>query len=223
MRRAPAILTFYALEASRFLAKIAVASRILGLPAGETKTPRARVLASGNGWTVSDVVCSAGPRDLPFEEQHTGTSIAIVVSGTFQYRTSTGGELMTPGSLLLGNAGDGFTCGHEHGSGDRCLSFSYGPEFREELAAGMSSAKSGFNLPRLPPIRELSPLIANAVALLNKTDSGSISAKLPFNFLAERCRPWADSAMVRCSSRGEYACPRNKSRALDRIQAGGCP
>src|SRR2546430_5544229 len=44
-----------------------------------------------------------------------------------QYRASLNGpglaeELMTPGSLLLGNAGQCFECGHEHGLGDRCLS-----------------------------------------------------------------------------------------------------
>jgi AraC family transcriptional regulator len=166
-----AILRFYAQEASRFLAKIAVASRIVELPRGATKTPQARVLASGDGWTVSDVVCSAGPRDLPFEEQHMGTSIAVVVSGTFQYRTSAGSELMTPGSLLLGNAGDGFTCRHEHGSGDRCLSFSYNEEFCEDVAADFGAAKSRFKVPRLPPLRELSPVTAAAAALLNNPDS----------------------------------------------------
>src|ERR1043165_6009796 len=77
--------------------------------------PEARMVAAGTGWTISDVLCTAGPLDRPFEERHTRTSIGIVVSGTFQYRSPGGRELMTPGSMLLGNAGDCFTCGHEHG------------------------------------------------------------------------------------------------------------
>jgi AraC family transcriptional regulator len=78
-----------------------------------------RLLARGDRWTVKDVVCTSGPGDRSFEEQHSQVSIAIVVAGTFQYRSTTGRALMTPGSLLLGNAGHCFECGHEHGRGDR--------------------------------------------------------------------------------------------------------
>src|SRR5206468_11978987 len=105
-----------------------------GLRNGISGPPSARPLAAGDGWTVSDVVCSAGPPDRPFEEQHSRTSIAIVVSGTFQYTSPAGRDLMTPGSFLLGNAGECFSCGHEHGAGDRCVSFSYAPEFFDPLA-----------------------------------------------------------------------------------------
>ena len=68
----------------------------------------ARVLGYGDGWTVEDVVCSCGPDDRPFEEQHDQVAIAIVTEGSFQYRGSgaaPGRELMTAGSLLLGQPG----------------------------------------------------------------------------------------------------------------------
>ncbi len=122
--------------------------------------PEARLLAAGRGWTISDVVCTAGPRDRPFEEQHAAASIAIVVSGTFQYRSSLGSELMTPGSLLLGNAGDCFCCGHEHGTGDRCVAFSYKAELLER--AGLD-AGARFRVPRLAPSRVLAPAVAKAL------------------------------------------------------------
>lgn len=126
----------------------------------------ARMLAQGNGWTVSDVVCTSGPRDRPFEERHAGFSIAIVAAGSFQYRSWAGCELMTPGSLLLGSAGQCFECEHKHGTGDRCLSFGYAPEYFESFAAdaGISDAKPHFRTLRLPPLRALSPLIARACA-----------------------------------------------------------
>ncbi|PYR24560.1 MAG: AraC family transcriptional regulator, partial [Acidobacteria bacterium] len=41
-----------------------------------------RVVAKGNGWTVDDVVCSCGPQDRPYDEQHDHVAIAIVISGT---------------------------------------------------------------------------------------------------------------------------------------------
>jgi len=157
------------------LAKIAVeleralGQRVLNRAAGEAS---ARRLAQGDGWTVQDVVCTSGPQDRPFEELHSGFSIAIVAAGSFQYRSSAGCELMTPGSLLLGNAGQCFECGHEHGLGDRCLSFYYAPDYFDRLAAdaGARGPRPDFRTPRLPPVRALSPLIARACTGLTMND-----------------------------------------------------
>ncbi len=147
----------------------AVAQRTLtGAAAGRLA---ARVLARGEGWSVADVVCTSGPRDRPFEEQHSHVSIAIVVAGTFQYRAADGsrrGELMTPGSLLLGNTGQSFECGHEHGTGDRCLSFSYAPDYFENITGDGAAGRGGcsFRRLRLPSMRSLSRLTAQACARL---------------------------------------------------------
>lgn len=123
-------------------------------------------LASGGGWSVCDVICNAGPNLRPCEEQHRGVSIAIVRSGTFQYRSSAGRELMTPGSLMLGNPGQYFECGHEHGVGDRCLSFTYELRLIEELVseAGVRVPWRSFSLLRVPVVRELSSVVARAHA-----------------------------------------------------------
>jgi AraC family transcriptional regulator len=134
----------------------------------QSDTLTARSLAQGDGWAVSDILCTAGPRHRPFEEQHSCTTIAIVIGGTFQYRSRAPRELMTPGSFLLGNPGQSFECGHEHGIGDRCISFSYRPEFFERLTAD-AAARGGvskFKAQRLPPIGLLSPLVARASAAL---------------------------------------------------------
>lgn len=148
------------------MAKIAVerASVPDGHSIFERKVPSARLLASGEGWKVCDVICTTGPGDRACEEQHSQISIAVVVSGTFQYRTSTGRELMTPGSILLGNSGDPFSCGHEHGVGDRCVSFHYSAEFEEQAA--VDSKRKRFRFPRIPAIRSHSPLVAAATRLL---------------------------------------------------------
>ena len=124
----------------------------------------ARVLAQGEGWAVQDVLCTSGPQDRPFEEQHSGVSIAVVAAGTFQYRSGRAAELMTPGSLLLGNAGQYFECGHEHCAGDRCISFRYDPDYFETLAADAGNLETEFRFRalRVPPVRALSILIARA-------------------------------------------------------------
>lgn len=133
-----------------------------------------RIIARGDGWTVADVVCTCGPQDHPFEEQHTHYSIAIVIAGSFQYRSPLGRGLMTAGSLMLGNAGQCFECGHEHGHGDRCLAFWYAPEYFERLAADAGTRGIGidFRVPRLPPIASLTPLVSRAGA--GVTGSGAV-------------------------------------------------
>lgn len=153
------------------MAKIAVNLR--NLPARPIDSPGsldARIVAKGQGWSVEDVVCSRGPRDRRFEEQHNRFVIAIVTSGTFQYRRSgsNGEEMMTPGSLLLGSPGQCFECGHEHGVGDRCLSFHFAADYFDEIAAGRGARKAlqGFQSPRLSPLRALSPIVADACAAL---------------------------------------------------------
>jgi len=147
----------------------AVAQRgAIGAAAGR---PIGDMLAQGEGWSVVDLICTSGPLDRPFEEQHSQISIALVVAGTFQYRSTDGGrrgELMTPGSLLLGNPGQYFECGHEHGTGDRCLSFSYAPDYFEKITGEARAGREGrqFRVLRLPSMRSLSRLAAQACAWL---------------------------------------------------------
>lgn len=120
-------------------------------------------LASAPGWKVSDIVCDAGPRDRPFEEQHAHACVAVVTRGSFQYRTSAGRALLAPGALLLGNPGHYFECGHEHATGDRCLSFQYEPDFLAAVAED-ADAKPNFAAPALPPLAVTSRLTAEVEA-----------------------------------------------------------
>jgi len=151
------------------LAKIAVdlyAALARRAESGERGATTARVVAEGEGWSVSDVVCTSGPDDRPFEERHTRVSIAVVAAGSFEYRSGAGRELMTPGSLMLGSAGQSFECGHAHAAGDRCVSFWYAPEYFEQIAAdaGSRRARPAFAAGRLPPLRDLAPFVARACA-----------------------------------------------------------
>lgn len=176
------------------MAKIAVALTDALSQRQETGTPggtAARVLARGDGWTVADVVCTSGPQDRPFEEQHARYAIAVVVAGTFRYRSPTGRAVMAPGSLMLGNEGHCFECGHEHGEGDRCVSFWYEPDYFERLAAdaGVGGPRVGFTVSRLPPLRALSPLVTRAW-------SGALD---PQNV------PWEEMAIALASRSLEFA------------------
>ncbi|HEY0671956.1 MAG TPA: AraC family transcriptional regulator [Longimicrobiales bacterium] len=125
---------------------------------------RAHHVARGANWAVHDVICSFGPADRPFEEQHTGVSIGVVLAGTFQYRTNRRRELLIPGSLLLGNAGQHFECSHDHAAGDRCLAFTFGPEYFASLAADAGARARSFQVSKLPPLRALARVCAQAAS-----------------------------------------------------------
>jgi AraC-like DNA-binding protein len=102
------------------------------------------------------VLCTAGPQDRPYEEEHSAFSIAVVIQGSFQYHSSCGAAVMSPGALLLGNWGQKFECRHEHAAGDRCLSFHYTPEFFDRCGV------PAFRVPRIPALPELAPWVAMA-------------------------------------------------------------
>ncbi len=123
--------------------------------------PSARSIAKGEGWYLDEITCRLGPADRRFEEQHENVTIAAVVEGSFQYRSSAGAALLYPGSLLLGNAGACFECGHEHGVGDRCIAFQYEPALFEEIAASAAgTCRYRFPSAVLPALRELALPIA---------------------------------------------------------------
>ena len=120
-----------------------------------------RLLASGTGWTVQDIACTAGPTDPSYEERHESVCIAAVIRGTFQYRTVSGTMTLASGAVLLGDVGQSFECGHEHGVGDRCISFHLAPElFEEVLASSRGICRMPFGIPGLAPSPMLTPLIA---------------------------------------------------------------
>jgi len=61
---------------------------------------------------------------------------------------------------MLGNPGACFECGHEHGVGDRCLSFHFDPGVFEEIVASVPRARRmTFTIPRLAPSEALLPVI----------------------------------------------------------------
>lgn len=131
------------------------------------------IVAEGPGWQVRDVTCDSGPRDKAFEEQHRDVSIAIVTRGSFQYRTRAGSAVLVPGSLVLGNAGACFECGHEHAPGDRCLALHIAPQCFEDTVASAGGTTPTFDRPALPPLPQLTPILAAAESARDAGDSGA--------------------------------------------------
>jgi AraC family transcriptional regulator len=134
----------------------------------------AKILASGPGWMVQDIVCGAGPETPAFEEQHGAIAIAAVNEGTFQYRSSLGAAVLAPGAVMLGAPGVCYECGHEHGVGDRCTAFHFSPAIWESIVAAVPGAKqTKLTRPQLPPLELLAPLFAEAEAARDENDGAA--------------------------------------------------
>ncbi|MBI1776411.1 MAG: AraC family transcriptional regulator [Proteobacteria bacterium] len=176
-----------------------------------------QLLASGEGWQASDIVCSAGPADRPFEERHDAVCIAAVTAGSFRYRSRHGTALLAPGAVLLGNQGHCYECGHEHGTGDRCLAFHFTPALLEDIVAAVPGTRRlEFRQPLLPPSPALMPLMAAAEAARDEGDGAALE-ELAFALAGRVARELAGtrSPMASPSRRDQ----RRVSEALRRIEA----
>jgi AraC-like DNA-binding protein len=130
---------------------------------GATTLLRTRSIA------VDDYRCGAGPHDEPFVERHADFSISYVRRGSFGYRLRGEEYELVAGSILVGHAGDEYTCTHDHVIGDECLAFHLGPEAVDTLGARSEVWRSGC----VPPLAELMVLgeLAQATAEA-RTDLG---------------------------------------------------
>ncbi|MEQ8934655.1 MAG: hypothetical protein RIE56_02555, partial [Amphiplicatus sp.] len=134
--------------------------------------PPRRELASGAGWRAIDIVCSAGPADPRVEEWYDAVNIALVMDGTFHYRSIQGSATLAPGGIVLGNYGACFECGHEHGVGDRCVAFHFAPEvFEEALSSTPGVRKMAFSPASLPPLQTTARLLAHVETARDANDA----------------------------------------------------
>ena len=97
-------------------------------------------------------ICSAGPAERPFAEQHAAWSVSYVQSGSFGC-TCRGRQFeLMPGSVLLGRPGDEYICTHDHHrGGDQCLAFFIDESVADEIGGGNRPWETG----ALPPLAEL--------------------------------------------------------------------
>ena len=84
--------------------------------------------------SVMDYRCGATPGDRPYTEWFSTHSISYVRKGSFGCCSRGRNYELVPGSLLVGHAGDEYTCTHDHhAGGDECLSFQFTPEIVETI------------------------------------------------------------------------------------------
>lgn len=112
----------------------------------------ARPLLQSPTLSVIDYRCTMGPGDVPFLEQHTRHSLSYVRSGSFAYDTRGRSHELVAGSVMVGHAGDEYSCSHDHHAcGDECLSFQLSPS----LVDDMGLRKDALRIACVPPTPEL--------------------------------------------------------------------
>jgi AraC-like DNA-binding protein len=96
--------------------------------------------------------CTHGPDATPFLEQHTCHSLSYVRKGSFGYDTRGRTHELVAGSVMVGHAGDEYTCSHDyHVCGDECLSFQLSPVLADEMGLRRDTLRIGC----APPLPEL--------------------------------------------------------------------
>jgi AraC-like DNA-binding protein len=102
---------------------------------------------------------------------------------------------MTPGSLMLGNQGACFECGHQHTRGDRCLAFHFSPEIFESIVAGVPGAtRLALGAPRLPPVPAVLGMLAAAQALRDESGTSEEFRELGLCLAGAVCTALNDGA-----------------------------
>jgi AraC-like DNA-binding protein len=170
---------------------------------GAAGCARSHRVFEADGLRVSDILCTSGPHDRPYEEAQGLASIAIVLAGTFSYRGDYGRVLMTPGSLLLGNAGRCFSCGHEHGEGDHCLAFFFEPALLERVAADSGVRRTSFPTHRLPFTRATAPLIARAGEVVGEMPASGALEEVAVGLASTVLSVHHESRLPKCTARDE--------------------
>ena len=111
-----------------------------------------RTLLESASLSVCDYRCTMGPDDKPFAEQHARHSLSYVRKGSFGYDTRGHFHELVAGAVMVGHAGDEYTCSHEHHvCGDECLSIQLSPS----LADDMGLRKNALRIACMPPTPEL--------------------------------------------------------------------
>ncbi|MBO9708144.1 MAG: helix-turn-helix transcriptional regulator [Caulobacter sp.] len=100
--------------------------------------------------------CVTG-RPAPIDKCYAGPVIGVVVAGRFDYRGRHGAARATPGTVLLGAAGEGFQCRHLDTEGNRRAVVALCPDLLAEVA-GEGGQESDFAVSVVPPSRAAAPL-----------------------------------------------------------------
>jgi AraC-like DNA-binding protein len=154
---------------------------------------------------VDDFRCAAGRGDTPYSEVFADFSLSYVSRGSFGCRTRGQFHELVAGAVLIGRAGDEYSCTHDHvAGGDECLAFHFSPELAERLGLVHAIAEAGSAppLPELIVIGELGRAVVRGDSNLGLDEVGLVFAHRFVALAGRRQR------------RAEATSPRDRARAV---------
>jgi AraC family transcriptional regulator len=156
--------------------------------------------------SVMDYRCSAAPGDKSFMELFSVHSISYVRKGSFGCRLRGRSCELVPGSLLVGHAGDEYSCTHDHhAGGDECLSFQFAPGIIEAVGDDSRIWRMGCvrPLPKLMVLGELAHSASQGGSDMSVEEVGLVLARRLVELLSDRPPPRNNPA------------PRDRRRAVE--------
>lgn len=125
-----------------------------------SKSSSLRELGAERSVRVTEYHCPLEKGAPVAVEQFSQTTISIVRSGVFGFRSDRDDQLLSTGFVLLANQGQSYEISHDHGGGDRCLTFRLQDAVLEDIAGRdpRSTGKRYFARSVLPPIPRVDAL-----------------------------------------------------------------
>jgi AraC-like DNA-binding protein len=134
------------------------------------------------GYRVADLRCA--PAIQPHAQGvYTQSAIALVLSGMFEYRSSSSAGMAIPGSLVFANKGAEFSCRHRGMDGNRRIVMFFSEQLLESLAAELRLDVPAFQADTAPPSR-LTPHVAGLMLRIARGAADSDEAAVA---IAQHC------------------------------------
>jgi AraC family transcriptional regulator len=147
--------------------------------------------------SLLDYRCTAAPGDKPYVELFSAHSISYVRKGSFGFCSRARQHELIPGSLLMGHAGDEYSCTHDHHcGGDECLSFQFTPGIVEAVGDQSSIWRLGGipPMPKLMVLGELAQSASRGDSDVSVEEVGLTLARRVVELLSGRSRPRGNPA-----------------------------
>jgi AraC family transcriptional regulator len=102
---------------------------------------------------VEEQRCVPVPQMRVREKRYAQPALGIVVSGSFEYRAQNGAATAVPGTVILGNRAECFSCHPRDCLGNRRHVVTFGQAFLDEVAESCGLTAARFQVAAIPPGR----------------------------------------------------------------------
>lgn len=141
---------------------------------------------SPSGYRIADLHCGPSGSRRNSDGIYSEFGIAVVLSGMFEYLSEGNTEIAVPGSLVLANKNEAFTCDHFCAEGNRRIVLFFSGELIAAIADDLALDAPRFRVTAEPPSR-LTPVISGLLLRIAQQHPDSEEAALAIAGATLRC------------------------------------